>query len=100
MVYGERGWTIERETYADEFLERLDRLIADRDANAFADLGWLTERNPGVLLLVLYRIKIRRRRVQSFLCRIPNRSVARDTLEAPGSRISNRGMLWLRQDLK
>ncbi len=60
----------------------------------------LTERNPEVLLPVLHQIKIRRRRVQRFLCRIPNRSVARDTLEAPGSPISNRGTLSLRQDLK
>ncbi len=58
LVYGERGWAIERETYADELLERLDTLIADSDANALADLSWLTEKNPQVLRLVLTRIEV------------------------------------------
>ncbi len=57
MVYGERGWAIERATYADEFLERPDRFIADSDANAFADPTWLTERNPEVLRLVPDRLE-------------------------------------------
>lgn len=57
LVYGERGWTIERETYADELLERLDTLIADSDADALADLSWLTERNPEVLRLMITRIE-------------------------------------------
>ncbi len=39
LVDGERGWTIERETYADELLEHLDRLIADADNAATADLS-------------------------------------------------------------
>ena len=56
LVYGKRGWAIERETYADELLGRLDTLIADGDA--FADLTWLTERNPEVLRLILERIEI------------------------------------------
>jgi superfamily II DNA helicase RecQ len=57
LVYGERGWAIERETYADELLERLDGLIADADNDALADLSWLTERNPEVLRLVMERIE-------------------------------------------
>ncbi len=57
LVYGERGWAIERETYADELLERLDTLIADSDPNALTDLSWLTEGNPEVLRLVLKRIE-------------------------------------------
>ena len=48
---------IERETDADEFLERLDRLIAESVANAFADPSRLTERNPEVLRLVPDRIE-------------------------------------------
>lgn len=55
LVYGKRGWTIERETYADELFQRLDELIADGDA--LADLSWLTEKNPQVLWLVLERIE-------------------------------------------
>ena len=57
LVYGERGWAIERETYAEESLERLDGLIADADNDALADLSWLTERNPEVLRLVIERIE-------------------------------------------
>ncbi len=57
LVYGERGWVIERETYADELLERLDGLIADADNDAPADLSWLTERNPDVLRLMITRIE-------------------------------------------
>ena len=57
LVYGERGWAIERETYADELLERLDGLIADADNDAPADLSWLTERSPDVLRLMIQRIE-------------------------------------------
>ena len=57
MVYGELGWVTERETYTDEFLERLDSLNAGSGANAIADPSWLTERNPDVLRLVLHRIE-------------------------------------------
>ncbi len=57
LVYGERGWAIERETYADELLERLDGLIADAGNDATADLSWLTERNPDVLRLMIKRIE-------------------------------------------
>ena len=48
---------IERETYADEFLGRLDRLIAVSYANAFADPGWLIGRNSEGLRLVPDRIE-------------------------------------------
>ena len=54
LVYTSLGWTIERETYADELLARLDRCM--EDDNVDHDLSWLTEKNPGVLELVLERI--------------------------------------------
>jgi superfamily II DNA helicase RecQ len=54
LVYTNRGWEIERETYADELLEGIDRLLAEGDA--MQDLSWLTERNPEVLQLVLEKI--------------------------------------------
>ena len=54
LVYTNRGWEIERETYADELLEGIDRLLAEGDA--LQDLRWLTERNPEVLQLVLEKI--------------------------------------------
>jgi len=55
LVYGERGWAIERQTYTDELLEKLDRVLADTDA--LVDLSWLTGKNPEVLRLVLKRIE-------------------------------------------
>ena len=51
LVYSDRGWAIERETYADELLERLDRLLATGEARL--ELDWLTEMNPDVLKRVL-----------------------------------------------
>ena len=51
LVYSDRGWAIERETYADELLERLDRLLATGEAPL--ELDWLTEMNPDVLKRVL-----------------------------------------------
>lgn len=54
LVYTSLGWAIERETYADELLARLDRCM--EDDNADHDLSWLTEKNPRVLELVLDRI--------------------------------------------
>ncbi|MCH7834289.1 MAG: RQC domain protein [Proteobacteria bacterium] len=54
LVYTSLGWAIERETYADELLARLDRCM--EDDNADHDLSWLTEKNPRVLELVLERI--------------------------------------------
>ncbi len=54
LVYAPRGWEIERETYADEMLEFMSRLLAD--GNGAQDLSWLTERNPEVLQLVLDKI--------------------------------------------
>jgi superfamily II DNA helicase RecQ len=54
LVYAPRGWEIERETYADEMLEGISRLLAN--GNGAQDLSWLTERNPEVLQLVLDKI--------------------------------------------
>ena len=54
LVYTKRGWAIERETYADELLARLDESLGDDSAGQ--DLGWLIEKNPQVLELVLERI--------------------------------------------
>jgi len=54
LVYAPRGWEIERETYADEMLARLDELLDATDETG--SLSWLTEKNPQVLLLVLEKI--------------------------------------------
>ena len=53
-MYAPRGWEIERETYADEMLGRLDQLVAASDV--VGNLTWLTEKNPEVLQLVLEKI--------------------------------------------
>lgn len=55
LVYAPRGWEIERETYADELLDGINRILAD--SNASQDLSWLTEKNPEVLKLVLWKIE-------------------------------------------
>lgn len=54
LRYTARGWALEREIYADELLERLDREI-ERQAG-FGDIRWLNERHPQVLELVAARI--------------------------------------------
>lgn len=54
LVYTQRGWEIEREIYADELLEGINRLLAD--GNELQDLSWLTEKHPEVLQLVLDKI--------------------------------------------
>ena len=54
LVYSDRGWAIEKETYADELLERLDPMLEAGDS--LRDLEWLTERNPKVLTRVLEKI--------------------------------------------
>ena len=54
LVYTNSGWAIERETYADELLDGVKRLIAD--GNESQDLGWLTRKNPEVLHLILDKI--------------------------------------------
>ena len=38
LVYAPRGWEIERETYADELLDGIKRLLAD--GNELQDLSW------------------------------------------------------------
>ena len=57
LVYAPRGWEIERETYADELLDGINRLLAED--NALQDLSWLTEKNPEVLKLVLGKIAVK-----------------------------------------
>jgi superfamily II DNA helicase RecQ len=54
LKYTALGWAIEREIYAAELLGRLDREI-EQGAQA-RDIGWLSERHPQVLELVVERI--------------------------------------------
>jgi superfamily II DNA helicase RecQ len=54
LKYTDLGWAIERDIYAAELLGRLDREI-EQGVEA-QDIGWLTERHPQVLELVVERI--------------------------------------------
>ena len=54
LVYTNRGWEIERATYADELFEKINQMpVGD---NALQDLSWLTESNPEVLQRILQKI--------------------------------------------
>ncbi|MBZ4654847.1 MAG: hypothetical protein JG781_2204 [Peptococcaceae bacterium] len=55
IVFTERGWTIEREQYADELLQEWDRWVA----NGVVPLSmeYLKDRNRGMILLFLEKIK-------------------------------------------
>lgn len=54
LVYTKRGWEIERETYADELLEKIDQMAAGD--NALQNLSWLTGKHPEVLQRILEKI--------------------------------------------
>lgn len=54
IVYTEKGWEIERETYAEELLQKLTSLLADGDYNFVEELK---DRNRGMILLLLEKIR-------------------------------------------
>ncbi len=54
IVYSEKGWEIERETYADELLQKMKNLIGKNDFNFVEDLK---DRNRVMILLLLEKIK-------------------------------------------
>lgn len=54
IVYTERGWEIERDTYSDELLEKLRSLIPGGD---YSFVKELKDRNRGMILLLLDKIK-------------------------------------------
>jgi hypothetical protein len=51
LVYTEKGWGIEKETYADELLRGFDKMLAS-DNRPF-DMSYLKDRNRGLILLLL-----------------------------------------------
>lgn len=51
LIYRPRGWAIEREIYAAELMERINAWLAD--PSLIPDLGWLNDKNPEVLFLLL-----------------------------------------------
>ena len=54
IVYTEKGWEIERETYAEELLQRLEDLL---DGSDFSFVAELKDRNRGMILLLIEKIR-------------------------------------------
>lgn len=54
LVFSERGWEIERETYAEELLQKLTTLLEGKDYSFVQDLK---DRNRGMILLLLEKIR-------------------------------------------
>jgi len=54
IVYTDRGWEIERDTYSDELLEKLRSLIPGGD---YSFVNELKDKNRGMILLLLDKIK-------------------------------------------
>ena len=53
LVFSEKGWEIERETYAEELLQKLTRLLEGKDYSFAQDLK---DRNRGMILLLIEKI--------------------------------------------
>ncbi len=54
IVYSEQGWEIERETYAEELLQKMTELIVGND---YSFVEELKDRNRGMILLLLEKIR-------------------------------------------
>jgi len=57
LAYTEKGWHTERDTYSDELLEKLRELLKSSDFSFVVDLK---DRNRGMILLLLDKIKATR----------------------------------------
>ena len=53
IVFSEKGWEIERDTYADELLQKMTMLIGKTD---FGFIEGLKDKNRGLILLLLEKI--------------------------------------------
>ena len=53
IVYTEKGWEIERETYAKELYQKLEELLKEND---FSYVAELKDRNRGMILLLIEKI--------------------------------------------
>ena len=54
LVFSEKGWEIERETYAEDLLQKLTKLLEGKDYNIVQELK---DRNRGMILLLIEKIK-------------------------------------------
>jgi hypothetical protein len=57
IVFTEKGWTIEREQYTDEFMRQWDQWIAKGYVAVDKDMQDLKDRNRGMMLLFLQKIQ-------------------------------------------
>lgn len=55
IVYTNKGWEIERETYATELLQGIDKLIASDELQL--DMTYLKDRNRDIIMLLLDKIQ-------------------------------------------
>jgi len=55
LIFSEIGWEIERETYAEELLQKLVGLLDEKDFNYVLELK---DRNRGMILLLIEKIKM------------------------------------------
>jgi len=54
IIYSEKGWEIEKETYTDELLEKLTGLLGGKDYSFVMELK---DRNRGMILLLIEKIR-------------------------------------------
>jgi hypothetical protein len=54
IVFIQKGWKIEQETYAEELLQKLQNLLSGND---YSFVAGLKDRNRGMILLLIEEIK-------------------------------------------
>lgn len=54
IVFSQKGWEIEKETYTEELLQKLQNLLPGQDYSFVTDLK---DRNRGMILLLIEKIK-------------------------------------------
>ncbi|MCD9020698.1 RQC-minor-1 family DNA-binding protein [Cohnella silvisoli] len=57
LIFTERGWTIERAQRAEEFMREWDLWISQKKTDLDLDMSYLKDRNRGLILLFLDRVK-------------------------------------------
>jgi len=55
LVFSEIGWEIERKTFAEELLQKLEKLLEGKD---YSFVQELKDRNRGMILLLIEKIKL------------------------------------------
>ncbi len=55
LQYSPKGWEIERETFAEELLQEFNKMIASTSEHF--DMNYLKDRNRGMILLLLEKVK-------------------------------------------